>query len=113
MDEIFGIKNFRNDITRIKCNPKNFNRKAYGNIKDLILFYSKSKNPIWNEVKEKLSEEDINRLFKKQINMVSIILQYHYMLPEKQKTVIQENPGGACFHLQGDIGEATQTLLMI
>ena len=39
MDEIFGIKNFRNDITRIKCNPKNFKRTGYGNIKDLILFY--------------------------------------------------------------------------
>src|SRR3989338_1667724 len=33
MDEVFGIKNFRNDITRVKCNPKNFQRKAYGNIK--------------------------------------------------------------------------------
>jgi len=37
MDEIFGIENFRNDIARVKCNPKNFARKAYGNIKDLIL----------------------------------------------------------------------------
>ena len=45
MDEIFGIKNFRNDIARIKCNPKNFKRKGYGNVKDLILFYSKGKNP--------------------------------------------------------------------
>lgn len=65
MDEVFGIENFRNDITRIKCNPKNFSRKAYGNIKDLILFYSKTSNPIWNETKEKLSEADIERLFKK------------------------------------------------
>lgn len=65
MDEVFGIENFRNDITRIKCNPKNFSRKAYGNIKDLILFYSKTKNPIWNEPKEELSESDIERLFKK------------------------------------------------
>ncbi len=65
MDEIFGEKNFRNDITRIKCNPKNFSRKAYGNIKDLILFYSKSKEATWNEPKEKLSEDDITRLFKK------------------------------------------------
>ena len=40
MDEIFGIENYRNDITRIKCNPKNFSRKGYGNIKDLILFSS-------------------------------------------------------------------------
>lgn len=65
MDEVFGIENFRNDITRIKCNPKNFKRKAYGNIKDLILFYSKSKNPVWNEPKEEFTKEDIEKLFKK------------------------------------------------
>ena len=65
MDEVFGRENFRNDITRIKCNPKNFSRKAYGNIKDLILFYSKSKNPIWNEPYVPYSEEDIAKLYKK------------------------------------------------
>lgn len=65
MDEIFGFNNFRNDITRIKCNPKNFKRIGYGNIKDLILFYSKSQNPIWNEPKEPYSEEDIKKLFAK------------------------------------------------
>lgn len=65
MDEIFGIENFRNDITRIKCNPKNFNRDAYGNIKDLILFYSKSKKPIWNNPLVSYSDEDIDKLFKK------------------------------------------------
>ena len=65
MDEVFGQSMFRNDITRIKCNPKNFSRKAYGNIKDLILFYSKSKNPIWNEPRIPFSENDKGRLFKK------------------------------------------------
>ena len=65
MDEIFGIKNFKNDITRIKCNPKNFSRKAYGNIKDLILFYSKTDTPIWNEPFVQYSEEDIAKLYKK------------------------------------------------
>lgn len=65
MDEVFGIKNFRNDITRIKCNPKNFNRTGYGNIKDLILFYTKSSNPIWNEPREKYTEKDIEKLFSK------------------------------------------------
>lgn len=65
MDEIFGIENFRNDITRIKCNPKNFKRKGYGNIKDLILFYSKGKNPTWNEPRDHFAEGDIERLFKK------------------------------------------------
>ena len=65
MDEVFGIENFRNDITRIKCNPKNFKRTGYGNIKDLILFYSKSSKPIWNEPKERYTQKDIERLFKK------------------------------------------------
>ena len=65
MDEVFGQENFRNDITRIKCNPKNFSRTAYGNIKDLILFYSKSKNPIWHEPYVPYTEEDILKLYKK------------------------------------------------
>jgi len=65
MDEVFGVDNFRNDITRIKCNPKNFQRKAYGNIKDLILFYSKTRNPTWNEPIVPFTEEDIQRLFTK------------------------------------------------
>ena len=65
MDEIFGIENFRNDITRIKCNPKNFAKTSYGNIKDLILFYTKTKNNIWNDITEPFSEEDIKRLYKK------------------------------------------------
>jgi len=65
MDEVFGIENFRNDITRIKCNPKNFDRIGYGNVKDLILFYSKSTNPIWNEPREKYTEKDFEKLFPK------------------------------------------------
>ena len=66
MDEVFGIENFRNDITRIKCNPKNFDRIGYGNIKDMILFYTKSSNPIWNEPREKYTEKDFEKLFPKQ-----------------------------------------------
>ena len=65
MDEVFGEKNFRNDITRIKCNPKNFARKGYGNVKDLILFYSKSDNMTWNEPLVPISTKDKNRLFRK------------------------------------------------
>lgn len=65
MDEIFGEEHFINDLTRIKCNPKNFKRRAYGNIKDMVLFYSKTRHYIWNEQKKPLSEDDIERLFKK------------------------------------------------
>jgi len=65
MDEIFGIENFRNDITRVKCNPKNFSRKGYGNVKNLNLFYSKSDDLIWNEPKIPYSKEDKIKLFSK------------------------------------------------
>lgn len=66
MDEIFGYNNFINDITRIKCNPKNFSRNAYGNYSDMVLFYAKNRDKnIWNEVKEKMSEEKRKELFPK------------------------------------------------
>lgn len=65
MDEIFGFNNFRNDISRIKCNPKNFTRLGYGNEKDMILFYTKTKKAIWNEPFWKYTENDIKKLFPK------------------------------------------------
>lgn len=65
MDEIFGVNNFRNDITRIKCNPKNFSRKSYGNIKDMVLFYTKSNDYIWNEPKIAISDSEIKKRFTK------------------------------------------------
>ena len=66
MDEIFGIDNFKNDITRIKSNPKNFMRKAYGNQKDVIYFYAKNKDKnIFNNVTIQLDENDKARMFKK------------------------------------------------
>ncbi len=64
MDEVFGARNFRNSITRVKCNPKNFDRHSYGNIKDTILFYSKSPNSLtWNPQHEPLTDEQVNRLY--------------------------------------------------
>lgn len=66
MDEIFGEENFKNDITRIKSNPKNFYRRAYGNEKDMILFYSKNaKDNIWNDLRIPLDDDEINEKFKK------------------------------------------------
>lgn len=58
MDEIFGFSNYRNLIVRKKCNPKNYTRKAYGNVADFILFYSKTDNYVWNRPVEPLSEEN-------------------------------------------------------
>ena len=65
LDEIFGRECFVNDITRIKCNPKNFAKKGYGNIKDSVLFYSKGAEFIWNEISERVSEGDLAKRFSK------------------------------------------------
>ncbi len=66
IDEVFGKENFKNDITRIKSNPKNFSRTAYGNEKDMILFYAKNaNNNIWNNVTIPLTKEDRKKLYKK------------------------------------------------
>jgi adenine-specific DNA-methyltransferase len=57
MDEVFGRANFRNWITRKKCNPKNYTRKAYGNIADYLLFYSKGENYVWHRPVDPWTDE--------------------------------------------------------
>lgn len=57
MDEIFGRENFRNWITRKKCNPKNYTRKTYGNVSDFILFYTKTDTYVWNRPVEEWTVE--------------------------------------------------------
>jgi adenine-specific DNA-methyltransferase len=57
MDEVFGKSNFRNWITRKKCNPKNYTRKTYGDISDYILFYTKSDEYAWNRAYDKWTDE--------------------------------------------------------
>ncbi|MCB7482224.1 DNA methyltransferase [Christiangramia sediminis] len=66
MDEVFGFNNFINDITRIKCNPKNFSRSAYGNYSDMVLYYVKNRDKqIWNDIRETMSIEKRKELFPK------------------------------------------------
>lgn len=65
MDKIFGQQNFINDITRVKCNPKNFGRKGFGNMKDMILFYSKGKNYIWNDPRQEIEIKEKDKRFNK------------------------------------------------
>jgi len=57
MDEVFGRENFRNWITRKKCNPKNYTRKTYGNVADYILFYTKTDNYVWHRSVEPWTEQ--------------------------------------------------------
>lgn len=57
MDEVFGTANYRNTIIRKKCNPKNYTRKAYGNVADFILFYTKTDQYTWHRPVEPLTEQ--------------------------------------------------------
>ena len=36
LDEVFGATNFRNEICRIKCNPKNYTTSSFGTIHDIV-----------------------------------------------------------------------------
>lgn len=70
MDSIFGKKNFRNEIIwrRIKGAVKTsqFKIKNFGKNSDTILFYSKTKNYVFNgeDVKKAYSKEYIKKVFK-------------------------------------------------
>lgn len=57
LDEIFGAENFINEIIRIKSNPKNYTTNAFGNIHDLIYFYSKSSNYSFSSITDRSSDE--------------------------------------------------------
>jgi len=49
MDEVFGVQNFRNLITRRKCSSKNFTSRQYSNMNDFVLFYTKGRTYTWNQ----------------------------------------------------------------
>lgn len=65
LDEVFGRQNFRNLIVRRKCSSKNYTKKQYPNLNDYILFYSKTKNYIWNKPGVKPTEEWIQKEYPK------------------------------------------------
>lgn len=69
MDEVFGKRNFRNWITRKKCNPKNYTKKTFGNVSDYIIFYTKSDSYTWNRPFEEWTDEKAKK-------------EYSYIEPE-------------------------------
>ena len=51
LDAVFGIKNYRSELSWRRSSAHNDakqGRKIYGNVRDIILFYSKSANWTWN-----------------------------------------------------------------
>lgn len=106
LDSIFGIENFRNEITRIKCNPKNFDRIGYGNIKDVIFFYTKGKNPIWNNVRTPYTEKEISKFYSKIDKNGRRYTTVPIHAREKQRMERPTNPLKVFSHPKVDIGGA-------
>jgi len=66
MDEVFGSKEFVNEVIRVKSNPKNFEQPQFGNIHDTILFYAISRDgKTWHPPRRPLTEEQIANDFPK------------------------------------------------
>lgn len=67
LDTIFGPENFRNEITWKRSSAHSDakqGRKAYGNIADIIFFYSKTQEFTFNTQHTAYSEEYINSFYK-------------------------------------------------
>lgn len=67
LDKIFGRRNFRNEIVWRRHNAHNDTKqgsKALGRVHDVILFYSKSKDYIWNPMYQSYPEEYIKKYYK-------------------------------------------------
>ncbi len=67
MDKIFGYKNFRNEIVWKRHNSHNDTKqgaKILGRIHDVILYYSKGKNPTWNPIYQKYSDEYVKKAYR-------------------------------------------------
>ncbi len=92
-DEIFGESSFKNDITRIRSNPRNSASDAYGSSKDTLLFYAKNpQKNIWNDVRVPLAEGEYSEKFNKEDG-----------LGRKYATVPLHAPGKTKSGVTGDV----------
>jgi len=65
LDAVFGVDNFRNEIIWQRTNAHN-DGKQYGRVHDTILFYSKSKQTVWNPVYIEHDPEYIKKAYRHQ-----------------------------------------------
>jgi site-specific DNA-methyltransferase (adenine-specific)/adenine-specific DNA-methyltransferase len=61
--EVFGGGNFRNEIVRVKCNPKNYTTSAFGNIHDTVFFFARSDRTTLNRILDERDEEQLEADF--------------------------------------------------
>jgi site-specific DNA-methyltransferase (adenine-specific) len=62
MDKVFGMDNFMNEIIW-KRTSAHSGTKGWGRIHDVILFYAKSDNFIWNKIYQEYTEDYANKFY--------------------------------------------------
>ena len=58
MDAVFGKENFRNEVVWPRTNAHH-DAKRYGRIHDVLLYYGKSRRPVWNTIYTAYSAQQI------------------------------------------------------
>jgi site-specific DNA-methyltransferase (adenine-specific) len=64
MDIIFGVKNFRNEISWKRSQPKSHTKINFPNCRDIILRYAKSDKAIFNKIYGEYNPEYIRKFYK-------------------------------------------------
>jgi site-specific DNA-methyltransferase (adenine-specific) len=64
LDAIFGAENFRNEITWKRTSSHNDTRRKFGDVADIILFYTKSNNYIFNIQYVPYDQEYVDNFYK-------------------------------------------------
>ena len=62
MDAIFGAENFRNEIVWRRYGSHNDATRRFGQVRDSILFYSKSKDYTWGDIRGELDSDYVQNL---------------------------------------------------
>ena len=65
MDDIFGKNNFRNDISWKRINVPKSTKNKFGAVHDCLLFYTKSKNSVFNQIYIDYDSDYINSRFNR------------------------------------------------
>ena len=66
MDAVFGRRNFRNELSWRRSNPKSLGKTNFPNCRDIVLRYTKSKKCIFNKVFGDHDPEYIRKAYKYQ-----------------------------------------------
>lgn len=64
MDAIFGVENYQNEITWKRTNTHNDVRRNFGNLSDIILFYSKNGSYKFNPIYVPYNDEYVEKNFR-------------------------------------------------